>query len=49
MLLALERLRGRFRQIVVVTHAADIKEQLPNAIEVRKRPGRRAMAQLLHG
>ncbi|HEY1636162.1 MAG TPA: SMC family ATPase, partial [Acidimicrobiales bacterium] len=27
MLLALERLRGRFRQVVVVTHASDIKEQ----------------------
>ncbi len=49
MLLALERLRGRFRQILVVTHAADVKEQLPNAIEVIKRPGRRATARLLHG
>jgi exonuclease SbcC len=48
MLLALERLRGRFRQILVVTHAADIKEQLPHAIEVQKRPGRRAMARLLN-
>jgi exonuclease SbcC len=48
MLLALERLRGRFRQIIVVTHAPDIKEQLPNAIEVVKRPGRRATARLLH-
>jgi exonuclease SbcC len=49
MLLALERLRGRFRQILVVTHAADIKEQLPNAIEVTKRPGRRATARVLNG
>ena len=46
MLLALERLRGRFRQIIVVTHDASIKEQLPNAIEVIKLPGRRATAQL---
>jgi len=47
MLLALERLRGRFRQVVVVTHADDIKEQLPSAIEVVKRPGRRATARLI--
>jgi exonuclease SbcC len=49
MLQAFERLRGRFRQILVVTHDADIKEELPNAIEVVKRPGRRATARLLHG
>lgn len=47
MLLALERLRGRFRQILVVTHDADIKEQLPSAIEVIKKPGRRATARLV--
>ena len=47
MLLALERLRGRFRQILVVTHSTEIKEQLPNAIEVIKRPGRRASARLV--
>jgi exonuclease SbcC len=47
MLLALERLRGRFRQILVVTHDSEIKEQLPSAIEVVKRPGRRATAQAL--
>ena len=47
MLLALERLRGRFRQVIVVTHAGDIKEQLPSAVEVVKRPGRRATARLL--
>jgi DNA repair exonuclease SbcCD ATPase subunit len=47
MLLALERLRGRFRQVLVVTHAGDIKEQLPAAIEVVKRPGRRATARLI--
>ena len=44
MLLALERLRGRFRQVLVVTHDASIKDQLPNAIEVVKLPGRRATA-----
>jgi exonuclease SbcC len=47
MLLALERLRGRFRQVLVVTHADDVKDQLPNAIEVVKLPGRRATARLL--
>jgi exonuclease SbcC len=46
MLLALERLRARFRQILVVTHSTDIKEQLPSAIEVQKRPGRRAALRL---
>jgi exonuclease SbcC len=44
MLQALERLRGRFRQVLVVTHDAAIKDQLPNAIEVRKLAGRRATA-----
>jgi DNA repair exonuclease SbcCD ATPase subunit len=47
MLLALERLRARFRQVVVVTHDREIKEQLPTAIEVSKLPGRRATAKLL--
>jgi exonuclease SbcC len=47
MVLALERLRGRFRQVVVVTHASDIKEQLPSAVEVVKLPGRRATAHLI--
>ena len=47
MLLALETLKGRFRQVLVVTHDAEIKEQLPNAIEVVKLPGRRATARLL--
>jgi len=47
MLLALERLRGRFRQILVVTHSNDIKDQLPSAIEVQKKPGRRATARVL--
>jgi exonuclease SbcC len=49
MLLALERLKGRFRQILVVTHASEIKEQLPNAIQVVKQAGRRADARLMAG
>ncbi len=49
MLLALERLRGRFRQILVVTHDSEIKDQLPSAIEVVKLPGRRATAHSLSG
>jgi DNA repair protein SbcC/Rad50 len=48
MLNALERLKGRFRQVLVVTHAADIKEQLPSAIEVVKLPGRRATARVVN-
>lgn len=47
MLVALERLRGRFRQVLVVTHDSEIKEQLPNAVEVVKLPGRRATARLM--
>jgi DNA repair protein SbcC/Rad50 len=49
MLLALERLRARFRQVLVVTHDNEIKEQLPGAIEVVKLPGRRATARVLVG
>jgi exonuclease SbcC len=49
MLLALERLRSRFRQVLVVTHAGEIKEQLPAAIEVVKLPGRRATARVVNG
>ncbi|HUP68244.1 MAG TPA: SMC family ATPase [Acidimicrobiales bacterium] len=48
MLAALERLRGRFRQILVVTHDDSIKAELPNAIEVLKLPGRRATARPVH-
>ena len=51
MLLALERLRGRFRQILVVTHSMEIKEQLPNADRSNQaagppgdRPPRRTLA-----
>ena len=47
MLQALEQLRGRFRQVLVVTHDASIKEQLPNALEVVKLPGRRATARMI--
>jgi DNA repair exonuclease SbcCD ATPase subunit len=49
MLLALERLRSRFRQVLVVTHAGDVKEQVPSAIEVVKLPGRRATARVIAG
>jgi DNA repair exonuclease SbcCD ATPase subunit len=49
MLLALERLRSRFRQVLVITHDETIKEQLPGAIEVIKLPGRRATARVLTG
>jgi DNA repair exonuclease SbcCD ATPase subunit len=47
MLLALTRLAGRFRQVLVVTHAPEVKEQLPEAIEIRKLPGRRATARVV--
>ena len=47
MLLSLERLKARFRQVLVVTHDVEIKEQLPNAVEVVKLPGRRATARLI--
>ncbi len=47
MLSALERLKSRFQQVLVVTHATDVKEQLPNAIEVVKLPGRRATARVV--
>jgi exonuclease SbcC len=47
MLIALERLRGRFRQVLVVTHSTEVKDQLPSAIEVMRKPGRRATARLV--
>jgi DNA repair exonuclease SbcCD ATPase subunit len=47
MLAALERLRSRFRQVLVVTHDDVIKAELPSAIEVVRLPGRRATARLL--
>jgi exonuclease SbcC len=47
MLMALERLKGRFRQVLVVTHDPNVNEQMPAAIEVIKRPGRRATARVV--
>ncbi|HSH61010.1 MAG TPA: SbcC/MukB-like Walker B domain-containing protein, partial [Acidimicrobiales bacterium] len=47
MLGALERLKSRFRQVLVVTHDDTIKAELPHAIEVVKLPGRRATARLV--
>jgi len=47
MLGALERLKSRFRQVLVVTHDDTIKAALPNAIEVVKLPGRRATARVV--
>jgi exonuclease SbcC len=49
MLMALERLRGRFRQVLVVTHDSDIKEELPNAIQVVETAPRRATARVVAG
>jgi DNA repair protein SbcC/Rad50 len=46
MLLALERLRGRFRQVLVVTHDPAIKERLPLALQVIPTGTRRATARL---
>lgn len=42
MLGALENLKGRFNQVIVVTHGIEIKEQLPGAIEIVKLGRRRA-------
>jgi exonuclease SbcC len=47
MLAAFERLRSRFRQVLVVTHDDSVKAELPHAVEVVKRPGRRATARLV--
>jgi exonuclease SbcC len=41
---ALNALQTRFRQVLVVTHADDVKAQLPSAIEVRPTGERRATA-----
>ena len=49
MLSALERLKSRFRQVMVVTHDDAIKAELPHAVEVVKLPGRRATARLVTG
>jgi DNA repair protein SbcC/Rad50 len=47
MLGALTRLGGRFRQILVVTHSPDVKERLPQAIEVRRTSGRGSTARVI--
>ncbi len=47
MLAALTQLSARFRQILLVTHSAEVKDQLPMAIEIRKRAGRRGLAELV--
>jgi DNA repair exonuclease SbcCD ATPase subunit len=41
---ALTRLGARFRQVLFVTHAVDVKEQLPHAIEVEPVGGGRSRA-----
>jgi DNA repair protein SbcC/Rad50 len=49
MLMALTQLSARFRQILVVTHAVEVKEQLPQAIEVLKIGLRRSTARVIDG
>ncbi|NNN18403.1 MAG: SMC family ATPase [Acidimicrobiaceae bacterium] len=46
MLTALDSLKARFNQVIVVTHGMEIKEQMPGAIEVLKLGGRRATARV---
>jgi exonuclease SbcC len=45
-LAAIGRLGGRYRQVLVVTHAAEVKEQLPQAIEVESLSRGRSEARL---
>jgi DNA repair exonuclease SbcCD ATPase subunit len=47
MLAALTRLGGRFRQILVVTHSPEVKERLPQAIEVRRTSGQGSTARVI--
>lgn len=47
MLGALDRLKSRFNQVIVVTHGSDIKEQMPGAIEIVKLGQRRATAHVV--
>ncbi len=47
MLAALTRLGGRFRQILVVTHSPEVKERLPQAIEVRRNGSRGSTARVI--
>ena len=44
LLSALTRLGARFRQVLVVTHSGDVKEQLPHAIAVEPQGGGRSGA-----
>ncbi|HVE94850.1 MAG TPA: hypothetical protein VNB24_08015, partial [Acidimicrobiales bacterium] len=44
---ALDGLRTRFRQVIVVTHADDVKAHLGSAIEVRPTGERRATAAVI--
>ncbi len=46
MLGALDSLKARFNQVIVVTHGTEIKEQMPGAIEVVKVGRRRATARV---
>lgn len=47
MLAALESLKARFNQVIVVTHGPEMKEQMPAAIEVVKLGKRRATARVV--
>lgn len=47
LLSALDRLKSRFNQVMVVTHGSEIKEQMPGAIEITKIGPRRATAQAI--
>lgn len=47
LLSALDRLKSRFNQVMVVTHGSEIKEQMPGAIEITKIGPRRATAQVI--
>jgi DNA repair protein SbcC/Rad50 len=44
---SLAQLGGRFQQILVVTHSPEVKEQLPNAIEVLRTHGRQSTARVI--
>jgi DNA repair protein SbcC/Rad50 len=46
-LAALAQLGGRFQQILVVTHAPEVKDLLPSAIEVRRLQNRQSTAEVL--
>jgi DNA repair exonuclease SbcCD ATPase subunit len=46
MLRALDSLKARFNQVIVVTHGVEIKEQMPGSVEVVKLGRRRATARV---